>query len=366
LLDALISGHYLHFIRGGDIKGSNCPEKMEATMHKKIAINGYGRIGRCVHRILETADNSALELVAINDITSPKMLAHMFKYDSVHRIFPGTVEAGEKSITVNGREIPICAERDPASLPWKDLGIDLVMECTGLFRDKENAGKHIEAGAGKVIVSAPGKELDETFVMGINHGDYDNTKHNVVSNASCTTNCLAPLAKVINDTFGIVDAQMTTIHSYTNDQRTLDQPHKDMRRARAAAVSMIPTTTGAARAVGLVLPELKGKIDGLSIRVPTPNVSIVELTANVKKKATAQSINAALKAAAEGPLKGVLAYTDEDLVSIDFLGNPNSSIIDSKLTQVMGDTSIKVFSWYDNEWGYSNRMVDLATMMLGG
>jgi glyceraldehyde 3-phosphate dehydrogenase len=334
-------------------------------MAKKIAINGYGRIGRCVHRILSARQNSDLEIAAINDITSPDMLAHLFKYDSVHRVYPGSVEAKENSIVVDGVEIPIYAKRDPAELPWGDIGVELVMECTGLFRDRESAGKHIKGGAKKVIVSAPGKNLDATFVCGINTGDYQSDKHQVVSNASCTTNCLAPLAKVVNDTVGIVDAQMTTIHSYTNDQRTLDQPHKDMRRARAAAVSMIPTTTGAARAVGLVLPELAGKIDGLSIRVPTANVSIVELTLTASRATTAEELNSALKEAANGALKGVLAYTEEQLVSIDFLGNPNSSIVDARLTQVVNGTNVKVFSWYDNEWGYSNRMVDLATLLLG-
>ena len=333
-------------------------------MAKKIAINGYGRIGRCVHRILAAKGNSNIELAAINDITSPKMLAHLFKYDSVHRIFPGKVSLGEKGIVVDGVEIPVFAQRDPATLPWKELGVELAMECTGLFRDKATAGKHIEAGARKVIVSAPGKDLDGTFVMGINDHDYKKNEHDVVSNASCTTNCLAPVVKVINEKFGIVDAQMTTIHSYTNDQRILDQPHKDMRRARAAAVSMIPTTTGAARAVGLVLPEMKGKIDGLAIRVPTSNVSIVEMTANVSKETTREDINAALKAASQGDLKGILAYSEEDLVSIDFLGNPHSSIVDSQLTHVINGKSIKVFSWYDNEWGYSNRMIDMAAMML--
>jgi glyceraldehyde 3-phosphate dehydrogenase len=333
-------------------------------MAKKIAINGFGRIGRCVHRILAMSDNHVLELAAINDITSPKTLAHMLKYDSVHRIFPGTVEARENSIVVNGKDIPIYAEKDPANLPWTKLGVELVMECTGLFTTKETAGKHLTAGASQVIISAPAKEIDGTFVYGINHETYDRAKHQVVSNASCTTNCLAPVAKVISDTFGIVDAQMTTIHSYTNDQRILDQPHKDLRRARAGALSMIPTTTGAARAVGLVLPELKGKIDGLAIRVPTANVSVVELTANVKKATSADEINAALKAAANGPLQHILQYTNEELVSIDFLGNPHSAIVDSKLTQVLNGTSIKVFAWYDNEWGYSNRMIDLASYMV--
>jgi glyceraldehyde 3-phosphate dehydrogenase len=332
-------------------------------MAKKIAINGYGRIGRCVHRIIASG-GADVEIAAINDITSPSVLAHLFKYDSVHRIFPGKVSAGEKSIIINGTEIPVFAERDPANLPWKSLGVELVLECTGLFRDMATAGKHIKAGARKVIVSAPGKDLEGTFVMGINDKEYDPARHNVVSNASCTTNCLAPVVKVVNEAVGIVDAQMTTIHAYTNDQNVLDQPHKDIRRARAAAVSMIPTTTGAARAVGLVLPEMKGRIDGLAIRVPTSNVSIVEMTANTSKATTADEINAALKKAAEGPLKGILAYTDEELVSIDFLGNPHSSIVDSRLTQVVNGKNLKVFSWYDNEWGYSNRMIDMARMML--
>jgi len=333
-------------------------------MAKKIAINGYGRIGRCVHRILAAQAEPELEIVAINDITSPSVLAHLLKYDSVHRRFNGTAEAREKSIVVNGKEIPIFAEMDPAKLPWKDLGVELVMESTGKFTDKAGAGKHLQAGAKRVVISAPGKEVDGTFVCGVNHKSFDPKKHTVVSNASCTTNCLAPMCKVINESFGIVDAQMTTIHSYTNDQRILDQPHKDLRRTRAAAVSMIPTTTGAARAVGLVLPELKGKIDGLSIRVPTFNVSLVELTANVSKKTTADEINAALKKAAEGELKGIMEYVEEELVSIDFLGDPHSCIIDSMITLVVNGTSIKVFGWYDNEWGYSNRMVDLSAHML--
>jgi glyceraldehyde 3-phosphate dehydrogenase len=332
---------------------------------KKIAINGYGRIGRCVHRILSArGGDSDVELVAVNDITSPKMLAHLFKYDSVHRVFPGKVEAREKSIAVDGKEIPVYAERDPANLPWKDLGVELVMECTGLFRSRDTAGKHLDAGARKVVVSAPGKELDGTFVCGINTKDYDPSKHHVVSNASCTTNCLAPVVKVVNDALGIVDAQMTTIHAYTNGQRILDQPHKDFRRARAAAVSMIPTTTGAARAVGLVLPEMKGKIDGLAIRVPTANVSIVELTATVSRATTIEEVNEAARKAAAGALEGILAYTDEELVSIDYLGTPFSSVFDSRLTMVIGGTSVKVFSWYDNEWGYSSRMIDLASLML--
>ncbi len=333
-------------------------------MAHKIAINGYGRIGRCVHRILAGQANPELDIVAINDITSPAALAHLLKYDSVHRRFQGTVEVKEKSIVVNGKEIPIFAETDPTKLPWKALGVELVLESTGKFTDKAGAGKHIQAGAQRVVISAPGKDVDATFVYGVNHQSFDKAKHTVVSNASCTTNCLAPMAKVINDTVGIVDAQMTTIHAYTNDQKILDLPHKDLRRARAAAVSMIPTTTGAARAVGLVLPELKGKIDGLAIRVPTFDVSVVELTANVAKKTSTDEINAALKAAANGPLKGILEYVEEELVSIDFLGDPHSCIIDSKMTLVMNGTSLKVFGWYDNEWGYSNRMIDMSAYML--
>ena len=333
-------------------------------MAHKIAINGYGRIGRCVHRILAGQANPELDIVAINDITSPAALAHLLKYDSVHRRFQGTVEVKEKSIVVNGKEIPIFAETDPTKLPWKALGVELVLESTGKFTDKAGAGKHIQAGAQRVVISAPGKDVDATFVYGVNHQSFDKAKHTVVSNASCTTNCLAPMAKVINDTVGIVDAQMTTIHAYTNDQKILDLPHKDLRRARAAAVSMIPTTTGAARAVGLVLPELKGKIDGLAIRVPTFDVSVVELTANVAKKTSTDEINAALKAAANGPLKGILEYVEEELVSIDFLGDPHSCIIDSKMTLVMNGTSLKVFGWYDNEWGYSNRCIDLLRLLV--
>jgi glyceraldehyde 3-phosphate dehydrogenase len=333
-------------------------------MAKKIAINGFGRIGRCVFRILAASGRKDLEIVGVNDITSPQVLAHLLKYDSVHRGFPGAVEAREKSIVVDGTEIPIFAEKNPADLPWKDLGVELVMECTGLFRTRDAASAHLDAGARKVIISAPGKEVDSTFVMGINDKDYDPSKHHVVSNASCTTNCLAPITKVLHDSFGIVDAQMTTIHSYTSDQRLLDAPHKDLRRSRAAAVSMIPTTTGAAKAVGLVLPDLLGKIDGLAIRVPTFNVSIVELTANVSKETTVEKVNQAMHDAARGELEGILGATDEPLVSIDFLGDQRSSIFDGELTQVIGGKNVKVFSWYDNEWGYSARMIDLAAHMI--
>ena len=333
-------------------------------MSKKIAINGYGRIGRCIHRILVEQKVKDIELVAINDITSAATLAHLLKYDSVHRVFQHDVRAEGDSLIVDGKSIKIIAEKDPTKLPWKDLGVELVYESTGLFTERAKAQPHLAAGARKVIISAPSKDCDGTFVMGVNHETYDPKKHHIVSNASCTTNCLAPLAKVVHETVGIVTGQMTTIHSYTNDQRILDQPHKDLRRARAAAMSMIPTTTGAARAVGLVMPELKGKIDGLAIRVPTANVSIVELTVITSKPTTAEEVNAALKKASEGSLKGYLGYEEKPLVSIDFLGDTRSSIVDPALTLVVGGNNLKVFSWYDNEWGYSSRMVDLAKHML--
>jgi glyceraldehyde 3-phosphate dehydrogenase len=333
-------------------------------MTVKVAINGYGRIGRCVHRrMLELGDACGLELAAINDITSPETLAHLLKYDSVHGVLREEVRAEGDRLVVGGGSIPVLAERDPASLPWSKLGVGLVLECTGLFRTKDAASKHFEAGARKVLLSAPGKGVDLTVVYGVNHESYDPGVHSVLSNASCTTNCLAPVVKVVKEGFGIKTAQMTTIHSYTNGQRILDLPHKDLRRARAAALSMIPTTTGAARAVTLIFPELEGRIDGLAIRVPTPNVSIVELTAHVEKPATAESLNAALRSAAEGELKGVLGYSEEPLVSTDFMGNSLSSIVDAPLTMVIGDDNVKVFSWYDNEWGYSARMVDTAGHM---
>jgi glyceraldehyde 3-phosphate dehydrogenase len=327
----------------------------------KVAINGFGRIGRCVHRrILQLGESCDLELVAINDITSSETLAHLLKYDSVHGVLPHDISASSAGIVINGKEVPVLAERDPLALPWSKLGVDVVLESTGLFRTKADAGKHIEAGAKKVLLSAPGKGVDLTVVYGVNHESYDPAAHDVISNASCTTNCLAPIVKVVLDGFGIETAQMTTIHSYTNDQRILDLPHKDLRRARAAAVSMIPTTTGAARAVTLIYPQLEGKIDGLSIRVPTPNVSIVELTAHIEKSTDAAAVNAALKAAAAGPLAGVLQYCDAPLVSCDHMGNTHSSIVDAPLTMVIGGNNLKVFSWYDNEYGYSSRMVDVA------
>jgi len=333
-------------------------------MTTKIAINGYGRIGRCFHRALTSRDVKDLELVAINDITDPQTLAHLLKFDSVHGVFDHDVKTEGDNLIVDGKAIRICAERDPANLPWKELGVEYVIESTGLFRDKAGAGKHISAGAKKVVISAPAKEPDAMFVMGVNNETYDPSSHNIISNASCTTNCLAPLAKVIHDSFGIVDAQMTTIHSYTNDQRILDLPHKDLRRARAAAESMIPTTTGAARAVGVVLPDLNGKIDGMSIRVPTSNVSIVELTANTKKATTVEEVNAALKKESETNLKGILGYEERPLVSVDFNGDPRSSIVDPAITMMIGSNNLKVFSWYDNEWGYSNRLIDISLYMI--
>lgn len=328
-------------------------------MSIKVAINGFGRIGRCVLRILD--DHPELEVVQINDITSVDMLAHLMKYDSVHGIFPKNVGIeGENTLVVGDKKIEISAVRDPAELPWKEKGVDVVLECTGLFRTKEAASKHLEAGAKRVVISAPAKGPDATFCIGINHEQYDPAKHKIISNASCTTNCLAPIAKVLNEKWGIEHALMTTTHSYTNDQRILDLPHKDKRRARAANLSMIPTTTGAAKAVALVLPELEGKVDGLAIRVPTPNVSLVDLTATVAKDATVEDINAAFKAAAEGELKGVLGYTEELLVSSDFNNSTVSSTFDSDMTRVINKRMVKVFGWYDNEWGYSCRMVDLV------
>ena len=328
-------------------------------MATKIGINGFGRIGRNVFRAsLAKAD---IEIVAINDLTDAKTLAHLLKYDSVHGIFDAEVKAGENCIYVNGKEIKVLAEMDPAKLPWGELGVDIVVESTGRFTQRDKAAAHLAAGAKKVIISAPAKEEDITIVMGVNHEKYDAANHHVISNASCTTNCLAPFAKVLNDNFGIKRGLMTTVHAYTNDQRILDLPHKDLRRARAAGQSIIPTTTGAARAVALVLPELKGKLNGFAMRVPTPNVSVVDLVAELEKPATAEEINAKLKEAAEGELKGVLGYTDEPLVSKDFCGNANSSIVDGLSTMVIEDNMVKVVSWYDNEWGYSNRVLDLAS-----
>ncbi len=329
-------------------------------MATAIGINGFGRIGRLVFRAAQGKD---LDIVGVNDLTDAKTLAHLLKYDSIHGGYPGSVEAGDNALIVDGKTIPIMAERDPAKLPWKKLGAQIVVESTGIFTAREKAAKHIEAGAERVIFSAPAPDPDVTLVLGVNTGDYDPAKHHVVSNASCTTNCLGPVAKVLDDEWGIEAGWMTTIHAYTNDQVTLDFPHKDLRRARAAAISMIPTSTGAAKAIGSVLPQLKGKLDGYAMRVPTSDVSVVDLSAKLKKNADAEAINAAMKAAASGPMKGILQYSDEPCVSIDFRGNPHSSILDSEYTKVMDGNFAKLMSWYDNEWGYSSRVVDLALLM---
>ena len=324
----------------------------------KVGINGFGRIGRNIMRA--AMGSKAIDFVAVNDITDTKTLAHLLKYDSILGNLDAAIEAGEGWISVNGDRFQVLSQKDPAQLPWKDLGVDVVFEGTGKFTKRDDAAKHLAAGAKRVIITAPATGPDATMVVGVNHEMYDPAKHVIVSNASCTTNCLAPLAKVLNDAFGIRKGWMTTIHSYTNDQNVLDFPHKDLRRARAAALSMIPTTTGAAKSVGEVLPALKGKLDGFSMRVPTPNVSVVDLVVQLSKKTTADEINAAFRAAAAGPLKGVLAVEDAPLVSIDFRGNPNSSIVDSAYTKVMDGNFVKILSWYDNEWGYSVRCVDLA------
>ncbi|HRZ78762.1 MAG TPA: type I glyceraldehyde-3-phosphate dehydrogenase [bacterium] len=323
----------------------------------RVAINGFGRIGRAVYRIAD--GNQKIEIVAINDLTDPKTLAHLLKYDSVHGVWDRDVKAGESSIFINGKEIKIIAEKDPAKLPWKDMKIDVVLECTGLFTSKEKASLHIEAGAKKVFISAPAKGEDLTVVLGVNDSLYDKAKHNIISNASCTTNCLAPITHIVHKHFGIKHGFMTTIHSYTNDQRILDLPHKDLRRARAGALSMIPTTTGAAKAIGLVIPSLKGKLDGISVRVPTPNVSLVDAVFVLEKETTVEEVNALMKKYAEGEMKGILRYCSEPLVSSDFNGDPHSSILDAQSTAVMQGNMLKLLSWYDNEWGYSSRMVDV-------
>ncbi len=333
-------------------------------MSVRIAINGFGRIGRTVMR--SALANPNIEVIAVNDRMEPKLMAFLFKHDSVHGPYHGEVSFTENSMKIDNKEVKALKITDDLlNLPWADLKIDVVMECTGIFRDKDKAIKHIKAGAKKVIVSAPGKNIDGTFVMGVNDGDYDTSKHDIISNASCTTNCLAPLVKVLNDEFGIEKGMMNTIHSYTMDQSLLDTVHSDFRRARAAAINMIPSTTGAAVAIGLVIPELAGKLDGLSIRVPTPNVSLVDLTATLKKSASVASVNSAMKKASEGSLKGILAYIDEPLVSSDFINSPYSSLFDSLSTMVVGDNMVKVLSWYDNESGYSTRMVDLAAFIGG-
>jgi glyceraldehyde 3-phosphate dehydrogenase len=330
-------------------------------MTVKVAMNGFGRIGRAVLRIAQENLMDGVELVAINARAESETLAHLFKYDSCYGKFNGTIEVdGEDKIIVNGKEIKILRESDPAKLPWKELGVDIVIESTGIFNSREGAIKHIEAGAKKVIITAPGKNEDVTIVMGVNENDYNAEKHHIISNASCTTNCLAPFAKVLNDKFGIVKGLMTTIHSYTNDQRILDKTHKDLRRARAAGESIIPTTTGAAKAVAKVLPELNGKLNGFAVRIPTPNVSLTDLVCELKTKATAEEVNAALKEASEGSMKGILGYSEEPLVSVDYKQDPRSSIIDGLSTMTIEDNMVKVVSWYDNEWGYSCRTVDLV------
>jgi glyceraldehyde 3-phosphate dehydrogenase len=331
-------------------------------MGRKIAINGFGRIGRQVFRILHT--QSDVEVVAINDLTDPKMLAHLLTYDSVHRRFDAEVKVVEGGISVDGRFVAVTAERDPKKLAWGERGVELVMECTGVFRTKEKAMAHVEAGAEWVIISAPGKGVDLTVVMGVNDDQLDPSAHKVVSNGSCTTNCLAPVVKVIDDHFGVEQGVMTTIHSYTNDQSLLDLPHSDKRRARAAAMSMIPSTTGAAAAIGLVLPHLAGKLDGIAVRVPTPNVSLVDVVLTTREPVTEEAVNAALKAASEGAMKGILGFEEDELVSSDFIGDPRSSIVDAPNTKVMGERTLKLLSWYDNEWGFSNRMIDLARRLL--
>jgi glyceraldehyde 3-phosphate dehydrogenase len=331
----------------------------------RFAINGFGRIGRNILRAA-IKRGANLDVALINDIDKPKTLAHLFKYDSVHGIFDGSVESTEDAVVINGKKIAVTAKRDPSELPHKQHGVDVALECSGRFTERAGAEKHLGAGARKVVISAPGKGQDLSLCYGINHEKYDPAKHHIISNASCTTNCLAPVAKVLMESFGLERGLMTTIHSYTNDQRILDLPHEDLRRARAAALSMIPSSTGAAKMIGEVIPELKGKLNGISIRVPTPNVSLVDLTAELSRKTSVEEINAAFKTAAEGKLKGILQYNTEQTVSVDYNGNPASSIFDSTQTAVADDGKfVKVFSWYDNEWGFSNRMVDVALMVAG-
>ncbi len=331
-------------------------------MSVKVAINGFGRIGRLVLRAgLKSKD---VEFVAVNDITDPKTLAHLLKYDSVHGIIDADVKAKDNALVINGKEIKAYAIREPETLPWKDLGVDVVLESTGKFTDRAGAEKHLKAGAKKVIISAPAKGPDVTFVLGVNQEVYDKSKHHVISMGSCTTNCLAPIAKILQKEYGIEYGLMTTIHAFTNDQVVLDEPHKDLRRARAAALSMIPTTTGAAKAISEVIPELKGKLDGLAIRVPTPNVSIVDFVATLSTKVTKDEVNAKFRTYAEGPMKGILACCDEPLVSKDFNGNPYSSTVDMENTYVVGGNMVKILSWYDNEWGFSNRMCELLSFVM--
>ena len=330
-------------------------------MAVKIGINGFGRIGRLVYRA--AYENKNVEIVAINDLADAKTNAHLLKYDSVHGTFPGNVEMKDGNIVVDGKVVKVLSERDPQAIPWREMGVDIVVESTGVFTAADKASSHLTAGAKKVIITAPAKGDAFTVVMGVNEGSYDPAKHNVVSNASCTTNCLAPVAKILNDNFKIIKGLMTTVHAYTNDQHTLDLMHKDLRRARAAALSIIPTTTGAARAVAKVLPELEGKLNGFAMRVPTPNVSVVDLVVNVEKSTGVEEVNAAFRKAAEGELKGILEYTEEPLVSKDFNGNPHSAIVDALSTMVMDGNMVKAIAWYDNEWAYSTRVVDLALFM---
>ncbi len=326
-------------------------------MATKVAINGFGRIGRNIFRAAQSC--SEVEIIAINDLTNAATLAHLLKYDSVHGSFDGTVTTEGETLSLNGKPIRVFKERDPEALPWKELGVDIVIESTGFFTSREGAQKHLQAGARKVVISAPGKDVDLTICMGVNEQEYDPSQHHILSNASCTTNCLAPVAKVLMEQFGIVKGLMTTIHSYTNDQKILDLPHSDLRRARAAGLSLIPTSTGAAKAVSLVLPQLKGKLDGMAIRVPTPNVSLIDLVIETKRTTSINEVNAAFKHAEQGSLKGILEVCELPLVSRDFNGNPASSIVDALSTAVIGGNMIKVLSWYDNEWGYSNRVLDL-------
>jgi glyceraldehyde 3-phosphate dehydrogenase len=330
------------------------------SMSLKVAINGFGRIGRLVLRAAKQAGRTDLDFVAVNDLTDNKTLAHLLKYDSVHRAYPGTVEVSDSGLTVDGDELKVFSERDPSQLPWGELGVDVVIEATGVFRDRDGAAKHLEAGAKKVIITAPGKREDVTIVLGVNEDMYDPDNHHIISNASCTTNCLAPVVKTVLDAFGIRKGLMTTIHAYTNGQVMLDMPHKDLRRGRAGAMSMTPTTTGAARATALGIPEVKGNIEGMAIRVPTPDVSLVDLTVEVETETSAEAVNEALRASAAGPMKGILHVSDEPLVSIDYTGHSASSIVDALSTAVMDGNLVKVLSWYDNEWGYSERVVDLA------
>jgi glyceraldehyde 3-phosphate dehydrogenase len=331
----------------------------------RVGINGFGRIGRQVVRAAKE-QGIDLDFIAVNDLTDTKTLAHLFKYDSVHRTYKGDVRAAEKSVIIDGDEIAVLSEKEPAKLPWKSLGVDIVLESTGRFTNAEQAKAHLSAGARKVVISAPAKGEDITLCMGVNHDKYDAARHHIISNASCTTNCLVPMVKVVRDRFGFRHGSMTTVHSYTNDQQILDLPHKDLRRARAAAVSMIPTTTGAAKATSLVIPEVKGKIDGIAIRVPTPDVSFVDLVVEVERATTVEEVNAAFKsAAANGPLKGIVDYTEVELVSVDFIGNPFSCVLDARSTNVIDGTLVKVCGWYDNEWGYASRCVDVLKMVGG-